>query len=598
MIQNLPIRLAASAAEPGFSLLVRNAAANAANTTKEFCATTGLNKALVCAGDTDQLNALAALTGSDANELHLNSLQQVDRKTSMINGSKMLTRSLRKADLAVCPQCWLEQLEAGRSKSYHLSMNSAWLPRPVRTCLRHRVKLVELPYKDYTTCYDHPVRSKLQYGWLNNLTSMIEQQNPSAFEVALLKQVFQHEALCPWLDDAQVDVFERWSLGLGFFIERGAGRVADLDQRSQRQMIDIGYRITTAGKTALHVAVDQALGKHGIRLGKTWLYTWAFQNLAAKERLPFRRLMKEMCDAQGDHCLLTVAPNPPTSRIVDLHIRKLARHTGRSASWVRHALITDGHLQEKGLPEQRNISNRFGPWRSHIVSLHHSLSKKGAAEHLGLGIAGFENLVKDGVLHPVKSQVFAKPKFNRADLDALMAAIQKNLPKKAAMPDAHAMSISTACFATSCATSTIINLLIDGHLKSAISLGRKQGLADIVIDPVELRSKLASFSKEGLSIEEMRERLGLQYKQVKRLIARGLLPGFAGRKTNSNRKALLVDPADLTAFLEDFQTIRTAASRLGISENAVRARISGGGVARAVEGEGMPIYRTAGILAL
>lgn len=255
-------------------------------------------------------------------------------------------------------------------------------------------------------------------------------------------------------------------------------------------------------------------------------------------------------------------------------------------------------LPQCGVPEQRYINNRFEQWRTHIVSLHKGLPKKAAAKQLGLGCVGFDNLVKDGVLRPIKSRIFAKPRFDPVTLAALMAPIERHLRPNGEKSSANVTSISKACFATSCATSTVINLLINGHLKSAISSEQNQGFAGILIDPVELKSKLASFSKTGLSIEGLRDTLGLQYRQVKHLIARGLLPAFTDRKTCSSRRAMLVDPSDLTSFLCEYQTIRTAASRLGISENVLRIRVSSGSIVRAPEGGGMLIYRTAKILTI
>ena len=598
MIQNLPIRLAASAAEPGFSVLVRNAAANAVSTTKEFCVATGLNKALICAGDPEQLCALAKLTGSDPTHLQSNSPRQLDRKTSVINGNKVLTRSLRKTDLSICPQCWLEQLKTRGSKSYQLSMDSAWLPRSVRTCISHDVRLIELPYKDYTTCYDHPVRCKLRYGWIGGLPSMLERQRPRDFEIAVLDQILHRQRICPWLGNIQVDVFERWCLGLGLFLETGSGRLNDFDERAQFQMIDAGYDVMKSGRNALHVAVDAALGKHGVRLGKTWLYNWAIPSHSPPERSVFRSQMKDMCDAQGDHCLYTVASAPPVSRTVDLQLRKLSRLTGRSVWWIRSVLTTDGYLPSSGIPAQRHVNSQFYFWRTHILCLHNSLNTKTAASRLGLGVKGFCSLVHDGILSPIKSQVYVKPRFDTADLDTLMARVQRHVHPNPACRSAEFAPIPKACFEVSCATSTVINLLMDGHLKSAAWTQHGKGLAGIVIDPVELKSKLASFSKTGLTIEDLRDRLGLQYTQVKKLIARDLLPAFTGRKSSSGRRAVLVDPSDLAAFLDDFQTVRTAAVRLGISENAVRAGISNGSIVRAPEGGGLPIYRTAVILTI
>lgn len=433
---------------------------------------------------------------------------------------------------------------------------------------------------------------------MSDLSSMLERQRPRKFEIAVLHQIQQREPICPWLGNIQVDVFERWCLGLGLFLETGSGRLNDFDEHAQLQMIDAGYDVMKSGRNAPHVAVDATLGKHGVRLGKTWLYNWAIPSHSPPERSVFRSQMKDMCDAQGDYCLYTVASAPPVSRTVDLQLRKLSRLTGRSVSWTRNVLMTDGYLPSSGIPAQRHVNSQFYFWRTHILRLHNSLKTKTAASRLGLGVKGFGSLIKDGILSPIKSRVYVKPRFDTADLNTLMARIQRHVHSNPACHSAEFASIPKACFEVSCATSTVINLLMDGHLKSAIWTEQDKGLAGIVIDPVELKSKLASFSKTGLTVEDLRDRLGLQYTQVKKLIARDLLPAFTGRKSSSGRRAVLVDPSDLAAFLDDFQTARTAAARLGISENAVRAGISNGSIVRAPEGGGLSIYRTAVIFTI
>lgn len=45
----------------------------------------------------------STLSSSDPAHLQRNSPRQLDRKTSVINGNRVLTRSLRKADLSICP---------------------------------------------------------------------------------------------------------------------------------------------------------------------------------------------------------------------------------------------------------------------------------------------------------------------------------------------------------------------------------------------------------------------------------------------------------------------------------------------------------------
>lgn len=97
---------------------------------------------------------------------------------------------------------------------------------------------------------------------------------------------------------------------------------------------------------------------------------------------------------------------------------------------------------------------------------------------------------------------------------------------------------------------------------------------------------------------DLRARLGLQYSEIKKLTLFKLLPCYTGRNIDSSRPALIVDPADLATFLDRFQTIRTAAVRLGLGEQIVRSKILKSGIPRAPEGEGLPIYRTPDIAIL
>ena len=101
-----------------------------------------------------------------------------------------------------------------------LAIRANWLPRMLSSCTRHSVALLSLPYIDYTTCYDPPARCRADPNWLYRLEDMIVETRPSRFEKAVLGQL-NGQSACHWLPDLQIDVLQRWCLGLGAMTQLG-----------------------------------------------------------------------------------------------------------------------------------------------------------------------------------------------------------------------------------------------------------------------------------------------------------------------------------------------------------------------------------------
>ena len=374
MISVLPLKNPALADEPGFSVLARNTAINASRTTQEFCTVTGLSKSGLCGGEDDQLNRLASLTGSDATVLARNSPLQRARKISVLNSQKFLTRSLRKKDLAICPQCWLE---TGTHERSDLFIRRDWLPRPLQACARHQVALVPLPYADYTSCYDHIMRTELDRRWLDRLPELVEPVRQSPFERAALTQMEAGTPMCGWIGDIQIDVLERWCLGLGQFIKNGVGHPEKLDPSRQRDLTRVGFAVTEQGISATFDAIDKALCKHSLRLSKTWLHNWALLSVNPPERQFFRELMKRLCADQGQFCLTSISNNVSIEQLVDTKILEIAHATNRHHSWVRMALVRDGLLPSNGKPKYANFESYLSKkCLGHIFDLVNSLNAR------------------------------------------------------------------------------------------------------------------------------------------------------------------------------------------------------------------------------
>ena len=207
-------------------------------------------------------------------------------------------------------------------------------------------------------------------------------------------------------------------------------------------------------------------------------------------------------------------------------------------------------------------------------------------------------MVGDGIIEPIKTETSAKPRFEARVVDQFLADIENNLNKTIPQDLHQFVSVPDACFAVSCTTAKITSLLLSDQLPGSFTFDPAAGFGGIRVSIPELKSKLLMHATTGLTMPDLRERLGLQYSEVKQLTTLKLLLSYSGRKEGSSRPALIVDPTDLAKFLDRFQTIRTAAKQLEIDEGAARSRILNSKIYRAPEGEGLPIYKTNDIVGL
>lgn len=595
MITVLPLKTSARADEPGFSLLARNSTINASTTTEEFCTATGLSKAMVCAGQKTELSRLAELTGSDLSSLTQNSPEQLSRKYSRLNGRRFLTRSIRKQDLAICPVCWLENGTADKSQP-HLRLN--WLPRPIKTCSIHNVALMPLPYADYTSCYDHIMRAGFERGWVDRLPRHVQPMRQSAFERTAICQIENGTPMCNWIGDVQIDVVERWCLGLGHFVKWGAGHPDNLTPEKQRNAINAGFAITEQGVSSVFEAVDKALCKHRLRLSKTWLHNWALLSVKPEERLFFRELMRRLCADQGHYCLNSISPEVSVERYVDANIAAIAKATSRHHSWVRMALVRDGLLPNGGTPQQQNLKVQMQKCLAHIQGLVKSLDTTAAAKLLGIGTKGFETLVNDGLLRPIRSTVHKKWRFRLEDVEDFSARVGERIAGPNPADDADYCCIHQACFAYGCTTPQVIRLILTNQLPRSYQHRTEVGITGIRVRRSDLVAKLPIFTSDHITPHDLTKQLGLKYAELKQLSKLNLLPCYPTQPGCRRRIRNSVSAIILDQFLGRFQTVRSAANVLQIEESDLQKRIDEAGIRPSPDADGLPVYPAPELLSL
>lgn len=598
-VSALPVALAAKEGEPAFSTLSRNASANASRSTAEFCTVIGVGKAAICAGDPQQLTALAALTGSSGADMILNSPHKISEKYTELHGHRFLSRSIRKHDLAICPICWREELLLADSRLDGCAIRWQWLPRFMSCCSRHKIALIDLPYADYTTCYDHVLRAELSEGWLHSLEEGVHQQALSVFENMALERLEQNTQMVDWLPDIQIDTMERWCLGLGAFIAEGALRPDTSPPARRRELIDLGFSVTRAGHGKLLDEVDQALGRHSTRLSKTWFHGWALQASMQDERRAFRDIMFGLIKDQGDYCLLSRHQYAPTEVQVDACIRKIADTTDRSRKWVRRTLVLDGLLPDGRVPVALDVRARLKACTMHIKALAESFGAEQSANFLGVGITMFEGFVSERVITPITTKAFKKPRFRADMLDDLL----KRVEAWAILQPGHAIrddmiSLPHASFVLRCPAGQILRFLEKGELPGSYINTTEIGLSGLRISHKELLAAIRRQQRADLTLEEVRKRLALSSRELRQVVAAGLLRVDRRRPNGLRNAAEFITCDDYEAFLERFQTPKTAAQHLGLTPREVTALVRASQLSPVISGGDARVYDRESILSL
>lgn len=591
----LPIALASDYDEAAFSLLARNTHANASQTTADFCTTLGLNKSKLCQGEDEQVDLLAAITGSDPRALRTSTAQRLDTKTASINGQNFLNRSIRKAELSICPLCWLDAAQNSNRHLHENGVRSIWLPKQFHTCHVHKIALIPLPYQDYTTCYDPVARAQHEPGWLRTLEARIVQQCPTRFEIAAKCQLKTRVPMVEWLPDIQIDVMEKWCLGLGTLIRRGLGNPQLFDHAQQRKLIDIGFEVTAAGLSRIHTEVDRALGRHQTKLSRTWVYGWALQSASPSERKVFRAMCQDMAQQQGYYCLHSVSDNASASVGLSAALADISRKSNRSKRWVKRALIADGLLPATGMPTVRDFRAHVRRCNSHINELNATKGCRECAATLGVGTAMFEGIVRYGFVKPFRTRAFKKPRYKASEIERVFENILSSILKVPA-PSKDLRSLSEVCFVTRCDAAEIIEFILKGALPATQLSAQDIGLGALLVSFPEVQRALkkkqrARLERQNyLSIEAVMKILGLERFQVRRLIAADLLQSRTLAQCRDFSGGEHVRRRTLKRFMLQYETAKTAASKFEIPYAKVSKSIKMHGVSSVSDELNVPVF--------
>ncbi|WP_322896089.1 MULTISPECIES: hypothetical protein [unclassified Yoonia] len=192
---------------------------------------------------------------------------------------------------------------------------------------------------------------------------------------------------------------------------------------------------------------------------------------------------------------------------------------------------------------------------------------------------------------PLRTRTYKKARFERDHLNGFLGEIDELIGDRSPCADQKMHTIQAACFHLTCSAGQILALLRASQLQKACYGSSGHGLGRVRIDIEELKSKLLQQDGSGLSLEDLRNLLGLERRFAAKLSAVGLLPSYSGRKSSTGGRASLVSPCVYDHFVKHYQTVRTWAAMAMITESQVRIALKVNKIRPAPEADGVPVYR-------
>jgi hypothetical protein len=484
----------------------------------------------------------------------------------------------------------------------------AWLLRPIRTCAKHNLGLVELfnttrPSELYD--FAHAVRT--EWPRIDSLLAAAPRREPSPLETYILDRIQNGRALA-WLDACSLHGAVKSCEIIGAVSLHGpTPNLKSFSEDEWAAAGAAGYAIARQGEEAfrrffssLQEACPSQAGQVGPQAIYGRLYQWWNYGGRGAEAGPLRDLLRQ-------HVVETTPIRPGTSVLGEIvesrsvhSVYTLSKATGQHPKRLRKILIEAGLVPEDATDvvdnrivfnadEAEQLVRRFAT----------TVPLKDVAGHLNCPRIHARLLYEREFIRPVvdasTSTASGKHAFAKEELDNFLERLLQSATPMSD-PEAGFADLPRAAKRACCSAMEIVALVLEGRLKR---LGRdlsQNGYLALLVDVEEVRALVRlDIKAQGMSLREIERRIGTNTKVVEALIRAGDGPLPTITVINPvNRCPQMVVPFDaLDAFEREYVGLTHLARERGVHHVVLRKRLDAAGVVPALTREkfGATFYR-------
>ena len=557
---------------------------------RKFCLDFGLDAQALIDGDTVAVSALAELAGADAAALMREAFIRQDGTRNYVHrGQHLVWSSLTRSRVRMCPACMKEDMERldvrDSARPYR---RSQWIIRPLRTCLRHGMALVEIGSEDGPSYQHHTsgIIARALSG-LDGLVEAASRREASPFEQYVAGRLSGGTG-SPWLDGLPLYAAMHLCFVLGS-VERHGPKVTlgDLDEAEVWHGEAEGFGIASDGVAGIRSLLDRLQadgGKDRRARGPKVLYGRLYDWLAHESDDPVYDTVR---DVIVEHSLDTLPFGPGDvlfGRAVGerrLHsVRSVSQDTGLHPKRLRKLLRRAGAVEGvTGALADSRVTVDAGAAEKLLEGLEDTVSLEGVRDYLNVPRPHDRGLFERGLIRPLVlgGRRDVDHAFGRRDLDAFLERLlAKADPAHAGDPDF--VSLIHAAKHSCRAVMDVVGLVLDDRLERVGVDPAEHGFMSILVDRKEVRSLLVGPTYDGLSLKEVEQELRIRTAAVKGLVESGFLEHRIVKNPVTGWMQPIVPHEAFEQFRREYVTLNGLARECGEHFRRVKKALVAAGV--------------------
>jgi hypothetical protein len=502
---------------------------------RDFCLDFGTTFQAVVDGDPTAIAVVAAKGGVDPNLLSQHAFLRTGKRRYTFRGEVLVRSSLRRAAVAVCPDCLASDIAAAP----HLRPAVAAFGRAlcqidaIRTCPVHSVPLAVIA-EDLTphTLHDFSHHVGNAIASIGRLAGQAEHRLPTDLENYVIARLDggRHS---PFLDSLELHAAIKFAEMTGAVELFGrTSNLKGLSDEEWRRAGASGFEIVNGGPVAIGAFLSKLqatfdYGRSG-HLGPQALYGRLFQWLAFDAEDPAYNPVRDLV---GKH-IIDHLPLGPGDKVFDqmvvrraLHsIRTLHLETGLHPKRLRKLLRAAGIVKADQDPlVDANVIFPSGEAYRVATRDRVSVSLIEVGRYLNLSRVQRSLLVEAGFLKPSLGRTHGKlDQYATADLDEFLKRLLEGaVPIRKAKEGQ--VDIRTAAKRACCSAAGIVGFILDMQLKWVGRSVGVDGYQSVLVDLVEIRELVRGDGHGGLTQLQIAKALKTTDRVVRALIANDCL---------------------------------------------------------------------------
>lgn len=539
------------------------------------------------------IEKLCAITGEDPDRVWPGTIKLLSWRNYALRGIPFTTEFLHGKNTMFCPACLAEDDAKGNCPAAQRRGQTIWLLRPVRTCPKHHLPLVEREAKVWSDRLRELSLLVPERGVdLKQIAAKLVPRAPSPLQDYVLARL-DGKAGPDWLDGQQIEQAFRTTEMLGVGLEFGTKPnlkllTGDDWDRAGRAGFEFARHNEDGIREALTYMhnrfVESGLGKSAVAgpqmvFGR--LYQWLEFNSNKKDPGPIRNVLRE-------HVLNTMEVAPEKILLGELvgvrrrhNVKTLSDATGTHYKTLGNFLTAMGMIPADGRAALMATFDAVEGERMARV-MKNAIPQLHLPKALNTTRGQAIQLVEVRLLPTLTGEIDGPSDRGAAVaievIEQFLADLRRNAVWVDAAP-AGMLDIPEAAKVSRVTATVIVRLLQERKLTHVFQMTGVPGYGGVLIDPEEVRGIAAADTPVAyLSVHQIRQKLSFSTGVVKALMESreggALLPTVPGNK----RSEFLVPVKGVDAFSRTYVSLTGLGKEIGMHHMALLRNLNAAGV--------------------